>query len=311
MKEFQVIDEVMPDVPPAGHATTAAARARTQGVAPRRRRFAAWPRVALAAVAVSAVMAGGFVALPMLRGPGAETAAVPDPLAVLGAAADRLAAQPPGEGAWWRRDMARVLRVRAAAGYTVEKRAEEVLWASADLKIGYRRQDGPVSARPLTPADERAWKKAGAPDLCDGCQMGKTYYTPLKLTTIPPAELPAEPGALKAAMLRAGDGEDPEAWLWGAAKWLLLDLESTPGTRAALYRVLAGLPGVRVRDGVTDLDGRTGVALTYGDGAARQQIIIDRDSGALLAVQEERPEKNEVVAYVVKRLGWTDDSAPE
>ncbi|MEU1388215.1 MULTISPECIES: CU044_5270 family protein [unclassified Nonomuraea] len=303
MREFQLIDEVMPQVPPADHATMTAARARMTGAA-RRRPRPVWPRVMLAAVAVSAVMAGGFVAVPLLGGTGVQTVAIPEADAVLDAAADRLAAQPPGTGAWWRREMTQVLRTKIAA-YTVEQRVRDVLWANRDL--GYRTQRGPVSAKPLTPADEQAWKAAGSPDLCDGCLSGKTYFTPLKLTRKPVTELPTEPQALKAEMLRANDEDAPEAWLWGAGKWLLLDVESTPATRAALYRVLAGLPGVRVENDVTDIDGRTGVALTYGEALTRQQIIIDRGSGQLLAVQEADGSS----AYVIERLGWTDDPAPK
>ncbi|MEU4547128.1 hypothetical protein [Nonomuraea dietziae] len=71
-------------------------------------------------------------------------------------------------------------------------------------------------------------------------------------------------------------------------------------------------------DGVTDLDGRTGVALMYGDSPARRQIIIDRDSGELLAVQDalipadgkaSDPDNGEVSdSYMVRRLGWTDEA---
>ncbi|MGA5761710.1 CU044_5270 family protein [Nonomuraea bangladeshensis] len=305
MREFQLIDEVMPQAPPTDHATLTAARARMLGAA-RRRHRPVWPKVVLATVAVSAVMAGGYVAVPLLDRAGVQTAASPeaDADAVLAAAADRLAARPPGTGAWWRRDMVQVKRVKTAT-YTVEQRVSDVLWASR--KHGYRTQRGPVSAKPLTPADEQAWKDAGSPDLCDGCTLGKTYFTPLRLTSKPVSELPTAPEALKAEMLRANDKEAPEAWLWGASKWLLLDVESTSATRAALYRVLAGLPGVRVENDVTDLDGRTGVALIYGEAPARQRIIVDRDSGNLLAVEDVEGE----AAYVIKRLGWTDDPAPK
>ncbi|MEU4508350.1 CU044_5270 family protein [Nonomuraea wenchangensis] len=298
-KEFQLIDEVMPQAPPADHATLTAARARMLGAA-RRRHRPVWPKVVLAAVAVSAVMAGGFVAVPLLDRTSVQTAAMPD--AVLAAAADRLAAQPPETGAWWRREMVQVARKKKAT-YTVEQRVSDVLWASRDRAVGYRTQRGPISAKPLTPADEQAWKAAGSPDLCNGCQSGKTYFTPLKLTTEPVTELPTEPEALKAELLRANDQDAAESWLWGVSRWLLLDVESTPATRAAFYRVLAGLPGVRVENDVTDIEGRTGVALTYG----RQQIIIDRDSGNLLAVQEGDGSSG----YVIKRMGWTDDPAPK
>ncbi|MFG6195055.1 hypothetical protein [Nonomuraea sp. JJY05] len=82
--------------------------------------------------------------------------------------------------------------------------------------------------------------------------------------------------------------------------------------------MLAGLPGTRVADGVTDFDGRTGVALMYGPPRSFEQIVIDRDSGDLLALQYEQTsgdgrtrelDDGEVTeSYVVKRLGWTDEA---
>ncbi|WP_433351843.1 CU044_5270 family protein [Microtetraspora malaysiensis] len=322
MKEFQLIDEVMPQVPPADYATMTAARAGILGGA-RRQRRRVWPKVVLAAAAVSVVLIGGFVAAPMLGGSTVETAAAAAPGAVLAAAADRLAAQPPGTGAWWRREMTHVEWTRTPA-YTVERRRGDVLWLSQEH--GARTQQAKISAKPRTPADEQAWRNAGSPDLCDRCEMRGGYFTPLKLTVSPTVELPAEPQALKAMLLSAyapqndkdtpgwiwGSGQDtPEAWIWGSSPWLLLNTETTPATRAALYRVLAGLPGVRVEDNVIDVDGRIGIALTYGKAPSREQIIIDRDSGELLAIQKELSGTGETfAAYVVKRLGWTDDPAP-
>ncbi|MCA2228930.1 hypothetical protein [Nonomuraea aurantiaca] len=167
----------------------------------------------------------------------------------LAAAADRLAAQPPGTGAWWRREL---------------------------------RQE--------------------------------------KLK--PVAQLPTDAKALKAELLKQypADADNQEGWLWTAGRWLLLDAPSTPGTRAAVYRMLAGLPHVKVADGVKDDEGRAGVALLLGD-PLQQQIIIDRDSGDLLAVQSEllRPDGKEAwlpvgrpfESLLVERLGWTDEQPTE
>ncbi|MEU4330984.1 CU044_5270 family protein [Nonomuraea dietziae] len=326
MKEFQLIDEVMPDLPPADQARAMAVRARMLGGARRRHRLPALSRVALAAAAVSLVLFGGFVTVSVLGGSGGETAAVREPAAVLGAAADRLAARPPGTGAWWRREMLHVrVKTKDHPTFTVEWRVKEVLWVNREGR--QRTETGDVVARPRTAADEQAWKDAGSPKLCkpsDDCRLGRTFFTPLGLTLKPVAGLPTDPEALKAEMLRhfpANGVDSQEAWLWGAATWLLLDAESTPGTRAALYRMLADLPGTQVADGVTDLDGRTGVALMYGASPARRQIVIDRDSGDLLAVQDaliqadgqaSESGNGEVFdSYVVKRLGWTDEAPQE
>ncbi|MFI6296474.1 hypothetical protein ACIBEJ_33125 [Nonomuraea sp. NPDC050790] len=293
MKEFQLIDEVMPDVPPADPARAMAARGRMLG-GPRRRELPGWSRMALAAAAVTVLVGGGFAVAPMLSESRVGTAApAPGPAEALGAAADRLAAQPPGEGDWWRRDLVRVIRLpgRTTPAYTVEYRIEEVLWVDRD---GRKRQDrGEITAKPLTPADEQAWKEAGSPDLCpEDCQIGRTYFIPTAMT--PVSKLPAEAEALKAEMLRhlPADGTSTEeSWLWTTAKWMLLDTESSPATRAALYRVLAGLPGVQVADG------RTGIALEYDN----QRFVIDRDTGALLAVADGE------TSYLVKRMGWTGE----
>ncbi|SEG79799.1 hypothetical protein SAMN05444920_104752 [Nonomuraea solani] len=312
MKEFQLIDDVMPDVPPADETRTMAVRAR---VLAGPRRLPAFSRAILAAAAVSLVLVGGYVAVPMLGGSEINTAATPEPAAVLDAAADRLAAQPPGAGEWWRREMEQVSRIRTKADptFVAEWRVKDVLWVN---RLGRRQTDrGEVSAKPFTPADERAWKEAGSPELCpagDKCQLGRVYFSSLGLSLDPVPELPTEAGALKAELLRQLTTKEPgdeNGWLWAAGKWLLLDTESTPGTRAAVYRMLAGLPGVQVADGVTDLDGRAGVALTYDDRGLRHRILIDRDGGELLAVQDESVAEGKMFeSYLVKRLGWTDEA---
>ncbi|MFG1690253.1 CU044_5270 family protein [Nonomuraea sp. NPDC049269] len=316
MKEFQLIDDVMPDVPPADHARVMAVRARMLNDAPRRR-LPGWSRVALAAASVALVLIGGFVVVPGLGG-GPDTAATQeDPAQALATAADRLAAQPPGEGAWWRREMVRITR-KATPHYTVEYRNPEVMWISRDGVQRIKKLD--LTAAPVTRADEQAWKDAGSPPLCDsksGCQVGKTFYGPVELSEFKPVTgLPTDAEALETELLkRYSDPRDNrETWLWTVACQLLEDAETTPGTRAALYRMLTELPGVRVADGVTDLDGRTGLGLLFNSPEVLQQIIIDRESGDLLAIQrtptrsDGSPVGELVDSNVIKKLGWTDEA---
>jgi hypothetical protein len=59
----------------------------------------------------------------------------------------------------------------------------------------------------------------------------------------------------------------------------------TPGTRAALYRVLAGQDGVRPDGAVTDPFGRRGVAVSMAGPAGRIRLIIDPGTAALPAYQ--------------------------
>ena len=57
--------------------------------------------------------------------------------------------------------------------------------------------------------------------------------------------------------------------------------------RAALYKVAALIPGVKLSDRQATIDGRTGTAIGIPspDGAARTDIIIDPDSGLVIGEQ--------------------------
>ncbi|MFG1960588.1 CU044_5270 family protein [Nonomuraea sp. NPDC049028] len=324
MKEFQVIDDVMPDVPPADPARTMGIRAQLMGRPPRRR-LPGWSRVTLAAAAVTLVLVGGFVVVPRLGGGEVQTAATSNVPPVLAAAADRLAAQPPGTGAWWRRETLQVERIRTKANpsFTVEQRVTQVLWVNREGED--QLEQGDVTSTLLTPADEQAWKDAGSPPLCvpkGKCAVATLFWPSADPESLKPVtRLPIDAEALKAELLTrrsAGDGQTEAWWLWATAKWLLFETQSTPGTRAALYRMLAGLPGVQVTDKVSDVEGRAGVALLFEhpDGY-QQQIIIDRGSGDLLAAQtvllrpngeDGRPDGRPLESWVIKKQGWTDET---
>ncbi|NUW32279.1 CU044_5270 family protein [Nonomuraea sp. SMC257] len=330
MREFQFVDDVMPDVPPADDARVLAVRAEVLDGTRRRRGLPVWPRVSLAAAAVASVLVAGSVVVPRLGGEQAGTAspaatadrrattkAVPlatpsSPRAALDAAADRLAAQPPGTGAWWRREAIRTQRLKRTS-YTVEDRVTEVLWI--DRKGKERYVQGRVSSSLPTAADRRAWKRAGSPKLCgdqDKCRMGRVFFNPLALKRM---TLPEEAGELKALLLkhRPTDGSTgEEEWLWATAHWVLLDTAATPRTRAAAYRMLAGLPGTDVVGRVSDAEGRTGIALQHGKADIRQQMVIDPGSGDLLALQTVLAKGGEVLgSFAVRRLGWTDEQPPK
>ena len=130
--------------------------------------------------------------------------------------------------------------------------------------------------------------------------------------------MPTDAETLKAELLKrfSDPRESREFWLWAVACGLLEDAETTPGTRAALYRMLTELPGVRVTDGVADADGRTGVGLLFDGPEMQTQIIVDRESGDLLAIQhtavgpDGSPARESFQSNVIKKLGWTDEVPP-
>ncbi|SNX88405.1 hypothetical protein SAMN06272735_8851 [Streptomyces sp. TLI_55] len=85
-----------------------------------------------------------------------------------------------------------------------------------------------------------------------------------------------------------GAGTDRTAWLLRQAG-NLVTMPVKPGVRAAAYRVMAGLPGVRVVGHVSDPLGREGVAVEFPGtyrtplGTTKQRLVIDASTGDLLS----------------------------
>ncbi|GGK79840.1 hypothetical protein Sme01_45990 [Sphaerisporangium melleum] len=110
--------------------------------------------------------------------------------------------------------------------------------------------------------------------------------------------LPSTPGALKEHLLRGyaghgtestGDKMDADTWLYQVTAGLLSDMPVKPAVRAAAYRVLAGLDGVRSLGSVTDALGREGQGIAraeaWSGGGFERQLIIDPETGLLLTDQ--------------------------
>jgi RNA polymerase sigma-70 factor (ECF subfamily) len=88
--------------------------------------------------------------------------------------------------------------------------------------------------------------------------------------------------------------------------------------RAALYKAVAGIPGVTITDKAATLDGRTGIAFGRDEGnGVRQEIIIDPGTGLLIGEREVLL-RNGILPGVPagESMGWTAvtttvvDSAP-
>ncbi|MDX3098364.1 CU044_5270 family protein [Streptomyces sp. ME01-24h] len=83
--------------------------------------------------------------------------------------------------------------------------------------------------------------------------------------------------------------EGRSAWMLGQAG-NLVTMPVKPAVRAAAYRVMAGLPGVRVTEHVTDPLGREGVGVDFPAayrgaplGTTQQRLIVDPATGAMLS----------------------------
>lgn len=331
-REFEFIDRVMPDVPPPTPAQLAAARARLAEATRATPRAAPGRRLMVLAAAAVVLVIGAITALmpPAARQPDTAT-----PQQVLAAAAGKLAAQPQSTGRYWRMETEELFRTKGVDGYLVEERGLDVLafGPAGDVYSWYEA----VSTVPYGAKNAESWRRAGSPKLCpardcdenlrysprraldaalifgaDREPTGKARWAPTLAELL---ALPQEAAALKAELSKrhpAGSSVSRADWLLRTGSRLVQNVPATTGTRAAAYRMLATLPGVSVIDNVRDPAGRVGVALQLpASGADRVQLVIDRQSGDLLAVQHVAPMPGlppgvPWSASIIKQAGWGD-----
>ncbi|NJP95186.1 hypothetical protein HCN51_38105 [Nonomuraea sp. FMUSA5-5] len=223
----------------------------------------------------------------------------------------------------------------AADHYKIESRMRYDDWTDQHGKACIAVQDLP--ARPWTARDRQSWRKAGAPmkvqvATVDGpgtlfletpkrkqsCRRvdDRRFFgmTPQQL-----AALPTQPEQLENALLdlkgnweayapkvtrqpmRALQGEKRVRALSDVAGTLLAEAPVPPAVRAAAFRMLATLPGVKAESRTTDPLGRPGVVISLPVettiplglftapkqlGNYRRQWIIDPDNGTLLAMRD-------------------------
>ncbi|WP_049559339.1 CU044_5270 family protein [Nonomuraea sp. SBT364] len=220
----------------------------------------------------------------------------------------------------------------AADHYKVESRLRYDHWTGRSGQACSAVRDLP--ARPWSARDRQHWQRAGspakvrvpsgatlffeAPDREPACRptRDQRFYgmTPRQL-----AALPTEPERLKNALLdlegdwkayapkvtkqpiRALKGEPRVRALSDVAGTLLALAPTPPAVRAAAYRMLATLPGVRIEGDTTDPLGRAGVAISLPLettiplglstaprqlGTYRRQWIINPAGGTLLAMRD-------------------------
>jgi hypothetical protein len=115
--------------------------------------------------------------------------------------------------------------------------------------------------------------------------------------------------------------ELPTERLWNETPNLLAEWPLTPRTRAAAYRMLADLPGIRSIGRVTDPLGRPGVAVArtehdQGFGTVERQLVFDPETSAFLASQmilrapaagaAILPPGTRLAYYALVTSGWVD-----
>jgi hypothetical protein len=235
--------------------------------------------------------------------PAANAGGTTDGRAVLLTAATQVAKQPqPATGRYWvtRGTAGNFLRVGPADDpYMVLDESQVQYWEARSPKDGSPWNAQQLGAAPVSAADRVAWGQDGSPTAWDyvgqsdgladaggnnsgmmrqlsmaggplvnltvgyGSQqfaVGKDSLTLAQLQA-----LPADPAKLKKLILAGGvaPGETPSAFLLDGVLPPILEMPVTPAVRAALYEMLAAMPGIKSLGEVTDPAGQQGEAVSY------------------------------------------------
>ncbi|MBQ0892055.1 CU044_5270 family protein [Micromonospora sp. U56] len=205
--------------------------------------------------------------------------------------------------------------VEAADGtYTMFHKTGGEYWLARSSAGSSWASSQPLGAAPATPSDEAAWRRNGSPTVVRITKPkpydlqiapGKIYrdrVDPAHLFALGDRNvsqaqldgLPTDPAALRAALLNRFDGgggdmpTDRDQWLFTVGAHLVIDLPVSNEVRAAAYRMLATVPGVRGLGVVHDMRGRPGQAVAFaqdspGNGRFEVRLIINPDTGQALA----------------------------
>lgn len=282
--------------------------------------------VAASAIVVGTVVQqdsrGTTSARPGTRPPSATATGLDGRMELLGAA--KAAEASAAEGTYWQvTTRSENVDVVGEPGRRFTVRSTETQEWSVGVRPGTRSlmvTGLDAETEPRTAADEERWRAAGSPRQVEspagtdgGMRVGLTIGTrpPMvmrtdhdnKIYALGPdnvsyqdlRELPTDSAQLRRRFERLyerdGGGEnsgDRTTWMLRQAA-NLITMPVKPGTRAAAYRVLADLPGIRVQDSVTDPLGREGIGITLPDnpetplGSVEERLVVDASTGALLA----------------------------
>ncbi|MEQ4302563.1 CU044_5270 family protein [Plantactinospora sp. B6F1] len=243
--------------------------------------------------------------------------------------------------------------VETAEGtYVMFERYGDQYWlarSSADSSWAISQELG---AKPATPTDEARWRRNGSPAVM---RVTKPKPSELKIAqgeverwkvdpdkqfalgdlNVSQAELdalPTDPAALRSVLLSRFTGEnvdmprDLDQWLFTVASAVVFGLPVSNQVRAAGYRLLATVPGVRGLGVVHDVRGRRGQAIAYDRGQVTPgkglevRLIFDPETGRPLAEETRVVEPQGEFSWMapgslssyslVLAAGATNDSPP-
>lgn len=198
------------------------------------------------------------------------------------------------------------------AAYAISRTIPEEVWLAPDGsgRIAYGAES---AARPAGPADERAWRAAGSPDLdalmgppgewgpkvqnygrgeLDEAMLFNSNLEAVLPRRDPLSALPHEPGALEAFLQRAARTQRPEGPesnirnTFGTDVTTFLRYPRTPpDLRSALLEVFATVPGARLLGKIRDAAGRAAAAvdLPAGMNDGHDIVAFDPKTAQLVA----------------------------
>ncbi|MFC4008402.1 hypothetical protein ACFOY2_14315 [Nonomuraea purpurea] len=264
-----------------------------------------------------------------------------DARSVLLAAAETAAREPATSGSYWytRERTYQPVHYLPRIGKKAEKPKREKIPFSATVastQDSWHASDKGLPSRTVTgqnpkvtfasPEDEAKWKQLGSPALAQ--EKTNDYNMELhfligthRFTVQQLIKLPTRKDSLEKQLRRLFDEESPSDWwpakpeftgyVWSTAQNLLAGPIS-PGTRSALYRLLAEQPAIKSLGEVTDSLGRTGVALALdtsgnGDGDGESRLIVDDDAAELLSYEfRSRGQSAPALQVTYEDMGWVN-----
>jgi hypothetical protein len=295
--------------------------------------------VATALAVAGAVIVGGISArtkepgsTPPATGTTTGTPAPATARALLLAAAEQTT-QDSSNGRYWRIAIEQGERLEvgpASRPYAILRKVSEERWLPTGQQAAGAVAARMLGARPVGAADEAAWKADGSPrqwrqgdvviTMAGGPRGVKTapagaaglWLAGAPVTMKQLAALPSDPAALRKWLLARLDtaAEGPADYLlFVAGQALVTELPVRPAVRAATYRMLADLPGVRLFGAVLDQHGRAGTAVGYLRNGSETRLIVDGADGQALA--QESWHGDTLLSYqVFESTGYTNEAPP-
>ncbi len=179
---------------------------------------------------------------------------------------------------------------RAHISWSVLQPKVRKFWIAPDGSGRLRETTGQPSF--LSPAERAAWVAAGSPPLPKSDQTFSEQFGKHQLSYLDFSSLPTNSKRLRrlieARKVHGIGGPRGEAETFVLIGDMLRESYLAPALRAALYRVVAELPGVKLVGEVRDPVGRMGTGVAYTDRkrGTRHELIFNPRTSALLGERE-------------------------